>query len=164
MADKKSGKKSDKGTKSDKGKKVRKQSPAAALDVVAEFRTWLDTNRAAVLAQVDATTRNWLAERAATAAPASASARRRTPQGASAKPSAMDILTQHGWTVLDDGCWHWQGRMSQGRPVVVITPGRPQSASRMLFSETVRKLTPTERLNRSCRNLACVNPEHYSPR
>jgi hypothetical protein len=165
MADKKI-KKSDKAKKSDKVKKKLRKSGSgsgaapASFDAAVEFRAWLEANREAVMVRIESATGHWLSENAALALAAYSSSQE-TP---AAPRSALDTLKQHGWSVGADGCWHWQGRMSQGRPVVVIRSGRPQSASRAMFSETVRKLGPNERLARSCDNPACVNPEHYTLR
>lgn len=130
------------------------------FDTAVGFPAWLEANREEVMARIESATGHWLSENAALVLAAYSSSQETQAESR----SALDTLKHHGWSVGTDGCWHWQGRMSQGRPVVVISRGRPQSASRAMFSETVRKLGPNERLSRSCDNSACVNPEHYTIR
>jgi hypothetical protein len=153
---KKSKQKSKSGKNGNHQKTVAQGVTSSEVDYHAEFTSWLDSQRDLVRGWVESVTREWLADIAETVLSEYA--------GKTSESEVMAALKQHGWSVQSDGCWQWKGRLSQGRPVVVVSSGRPQSASRLMFSETVRPLDSGERITRSCVNLSCVNPEHYRPR
>ena len=69
----------------------------------------------------------------------------------------------HRYTVLDSGCWHWDGSRSRkgyGRAQVA---GEHTGAHRAVY-EALRGVLPREvQLDHLCRNVWCVNPDHLEP-
>jgi hypothetical protein len=59
-----------------------------------------------------------------------------------------------------DGCWEWVGcKQATGYGIIRVN-GKPTRAHRLSYSMHIRQLNPQEIIDHSCRNRACVNPEH----
>ena len=68
------------------------------------------------------------------------------------------------WARVKKGkdCWQWLGKPNAAGYGRVFIAGRLEYAHRYAFLELVGNIAPGEKLNNTCNDRLCVNPEHWT--
>ncbi len=62
------------------------------------------------------------------------------------------------------GCWLWNGRLNRNGYGRIKVDGREVAAHRFVYQCYVDHVPKSRKLDHECRNRACVNPDHMTPR
>ena len=84
------------------------------------------------------------------------------PQGRPAKRDQMPyVIDKIGCrtSTSDVGCWVYETTSTQ--PPRIVVDGRRRYVRDLLYSQYVRPLEQSERLQRRCATANCVNPDHH---
>lgn len=78
-------------------------------------------------------------------------------------PSGLSIdekLRYHGWTVVESGCWEWNGRLNGDGYGVVKHFSRYEGSHRWAYRAWVDEIPPGKVVRHDCDNRRCINPQH----
>jgi len=72
-------------------------------------------------------------------------------------------ILRRGWTVQENGCWHYNAKSNNGRYYRVFADYRHKQAHRVMLAISIgRDLMPypDEMALHTCNNNLCINPDH----
>jgi len=76
-------------------------------------------------------------------------------------PVAVRILRRV--VPLDSGCWAYDGRHGNGRPVITRGDGKGLSVYRELYQTFIERIPEGYEIHHTCLQRWCVNPTHLQP-
>jgi hypothetical protein len=78
-------------------------------------------------------------------------------------PMMVRLLRRLDTSAGPDGCWPYQGSLSNGYGRFAVSSGTGRLAHRVMYEATVGRVPDGLHLDHLCRNRACCNPRHLEP-